>query len=213
MCNSPELAVTQVQTDKWWRTQSGERATEIPNRGPRPLVNKSGLEPHVSALATDKRLATSSGRRDARPIHGGVSGERPSKSKRRSLGVVLRTYRPALADFPVSPQMFRLTPVSVKSSWALEFSCLYLTTTLARLRVAGVRKGAKDAHGVSARPAMSALGHKRTCAMQTSCPLYPRKRTCAVQLGDVRFVPIADIDRQFEAPVPSTDPLVSGRPG
>ena len=105
------------------------KGNRIPNRGPRPLVNKSGLDPHVSALATDKRLATSSGRRDARPIHGGVSGERRSKSKRRSLGVVLRTYRPALADFPASPQMFRLTPVSVKSSWALEFSCLYLTTT------------------------------------------------------------------------------------
>ena len=29
-----------------------------------------------------------------------------------------------------------------------------------------------------------------------SCPLYPRKRTCAVQLGDVRFVPIADIVSQ-----------------
>ena len=24
------------------------------------------------------------------------------------------------------------------------------------------------------------------------CPLYPQKRTCAVQLADVRFVPIAD---------------------
>ena len=31
------------------------------------------------------------------------------------------------------------------------------------------------------------------CSCKTSCPLYPRKRTCAVQLGDVRFVPIADI--------------------
>ena len=27
---------------------------------------------------------------------------------------------------------------------------------------------------------MSALGHKRTCAVQLGCPLYPRKRTCAV---------------------------------
>ena len=40
---------------------------------------------------------------------------------------------------------------------------------------------------------MFALGQKQTCAAQPSCPLYPRKRTCAVQLGDVRFVPIADI--------------------
>ena len=48
---------------------------------------------------------------------------------------------------------------------------------------------------------------------KTACPLYPQKRTCAVHYVDVRFVPIADIDRQFEAPVPSSDPLVSGRPG
>ena len=61
------------------------------------------------------------------------------------------------------------------------------------------------------RLTMSALGHKRTCAVQKpmsalppiatakadfrkrSCLLYPRKRTCAVQLGDVRLGPIADI--------------------
>ena len=30
---------------------------------------------------------------------------------------------------------------------------------------------------------MSALGQKRTFAVQSACPLYPRKRTCAVQLG------------------------------
>src|SRR5262245_46916187 len=30
---------------------------------------------------------------------------------------------------------------------------------------------------------MSALGHKRHMQRKTSCPLYPRKRTCAVQLG------------------------------
>ena len=45
---------------------------------------KSGLEPRVSALATDERLATSSGGCDARPTDGGVSGERRSKSERRS---------------------------------------------------------------------------------------------------------------------------------
>ena len=32
----------------------------------------------------------------------------------RRFGVVVRTYFPALADCPASPQMFRLTPVSVK---------------------------------------------------------------------------------------------------
>ena len=30
---------------------------------------------------------------------------------------------------------------------------------------------------------MSALGQKQTCAVQKACPLYPRKRTCAVQLA------------------------------
>ena len=30
---------------------------------------------------------------------------------------------------------------------------------------------------------MSALGQKQTLAPQKSCPLYPRKRTCAAQLG------------------------------
>ena len=34
---------------------------------------------------------------------------------------------------------------------------------------------------------MSALGQKQTFAVQKICPLYPRKRTCAVQLADVRF--------------------------
>jgi hypothetical protein len=61
---------------------------------------------------------------------------------------------------------------------------------------------------------MSALGQKRTYAAQQvmsalppiatakadfrarSCPLYPQKRTCAVQLGIVRFGPIADIGLQ-----------------
>ena len=28
------------------------------------------------------------------------------------------------------------------------------------------------------------------------CPLYPRKRTCAVQLADVRYVPEADMHRR-----------------
>ena len=32
-------------------------------------------------------------------------------------------------------------------------------------------------------------------AMQSACPLYPRKRTCAAATWDVRFVPIADIRR------------------
>ena len=58
---------------------------------------------------------------------------------------------------------------------------------------------------------MSALGQKPTYAPQKAmsalpriatakadfrkraCPLYPRKRTCAVQLAHVRLVPIADI--------------------
>jgi len=31
--------------------------------------------------------------------------------------------------------------------------------------------------------AMSALGHKRTCAMQNEMSAYRRKQTCAVQLG------------------------------
>ena len=31
------------------------------------------------------------------------------------------------------------------------------------------------------------FGQKQTCAVQWACPLYPRKRTCAVQLGDVPF--------------------------
>jgi hypothetical protein len=30
---------------------------------------------------------------------------------------------------------------------------------------------------------MSALGHKRTCAVQKVMSALPRKRTCAVQLG------------------------------
>ena len=55
-------------------------------------------------------------------------GERRSNLERRS-GVVVRTYFPALADCPASPQMFWLTPVPVKSSCALEFSCLYLIST------------------------------------------------------------------------------------
>ena len=55
---------------------------------------------------------------------------------------------------------------------------------------------------------MSVLGQKQTFAMQNAMSALPRKRTCAVQLGmsalppkadmcgalgDVRFVPIADI--------------------
>ena len=40
----------------------------------------------------------------------------------------------------------------------------------------------KLAHRKGPQP-MSALGHKRTFAVQTSCPLYPQKRTCAVQLA------------------------------
>ena len=40
---------------------------------------------------------------------------------------------------------------------------------------------------------MSALGQKQTFGEgKKSCPLYPQKRTCAVQ-RDVRFVPKADI--------------------
>ena len=59
---------------------------------------------------------------------------------------------------------------------------------------------------------MSALGHKRTCAAQkVMSALAPKADMCRAT-RDVRFVPIADIDRQFEAPVPSSDPLVSGRP-
>ena len=46
---------------------------------------------------------------------------------------------------------------------------------------------------------MSALGQKRTFASRKkSCPLYPQKRTCAVQLGDVRLVPIADMPVLFD---------------
>jgi hypothetical protein len=36
---------------------------------------------------------------------------------------------------------------------------------------------------IVALAAMSALGHERTLRRKKSCPLYPRKRTCAVQLG------------------------------
>ena len=62
---------------------------------------------------------------------------------------------------------------------------------------------------------MSALGQKQTYALQQAmsalhpiatakadlrkkpCPLYPRKRTCAVQLAHVCFVPRADIDLHY----------------
>ena len=32
-----------------------------------------------------------------------------------------------------------------------------------------------------------------TCSAKSNVRSYPQKRTCAVQLGDVRYVPIADI--------------------
>ena len=50
------------------------------------------------------------------------------------------------------------------------------------------------------------------CVQNAMSALPPIADMCSA-LGHVRFVPIADIDRQFEAPVPSSDPLVSGRPG
>ena len=43
---------------------------------------------------------------------------------------------------------------------------------------------------VARRRSMSALGVKsRHVQRKRSCPLYPRKRTFAVQLGNVRFTP------------------------
>ena len=40
--------------------------------------------------------------------------------------------------------------------------------------------------------AMSALGHKRTFAMQERCPLYPRIADMCSALAHVRFVPCVD---------------------
>ena len=58
---------------------------------------------------------------------------------------------------------------------------------------------------------MSALGQKQTCAVQKACPLYPQKRTCAVQLGDVRFVPIADIEGLSEGRLNSDEHSSAGQ--
>jgi hypothetical protein len=54
---------------------------------------------------------------------------------------------------------------------------------------------------------MSALGQKRTFAVQNGMSALPPRADMCGALGDVRFVPKADIDRQFEAPVTSSDPL------
>ena len=40
---------------------------------------------------------------------------------------------------------------------------------------------------------MSALGHKRTCAVQNAMSALPPKADMCGANGDVRFVPIADI--------------------
>ena len=40
---------------------------------------------------------------------------------------------------------------------------------------------------------MSALGQKRTCAVQNNMSALPPKADMCSALGDVRFVPIADI--------------------
>ena len=45
--------------------------------------------------------------------------------------------------------------------------------------------------------AMSALGHKQTCAVQKGMSALPPKADMCGALGNVRFVPIADIRSQI----------------
>ena len=51
------------------------------------------------------------------------------------------------------------------------------------------------------------FGLKADICSASACPLYPRKRTCAVQLTDVRFVPIADIGWLFDQLVSASEQL------
>ena len=44
---------------------------------------------------------------------------------------------------------------------------------------------------------MSALGQKQTCALQKVMSASPPKADMCSALGDVRFVPIADIEPRF----------------
>ena len=45
---------------------------------------------------------------------------------------------------------------------------------------------------------MSALGHKRTCAVQNVMSALPPKADACSALVHVRFVPIADINRALK---------------
>ena len=62
---------------------------------------------------------------------------------------------------------------------------------------------------------MSALGQKQTFAAQSPCPLYPRKRTCAVQIGMSAMGQkrTSDKDHDFRTPIrlslPRTNPLMT----
>ena len=50
----------------------------------------------------------------------------------------------------------------------------------------------------SDRPAMSALGQKRTFAVRNGMSALPPKADMCSALADVRFVPIADIEAQSQ---------------
>ena len=59
------------------------------------------------------------------------------------------------------------------------------------------RLGASKSHttGLNSGELMSALGQKQTCAVQNVMSALPPKADMCGALGDVRFVPIADIAR------------------
>src|SRR5262245_15680215 len=69
--------------------------------------------------------------------------------------------------------------------------------------------------GESSIYSMSALGHKRTFALQRPCPLYPQKRTFIGVEGRVSFGPIADKyrSRRHSHYELKTEPLVSDLSG
>ena len=50
-----------------------------------------------------------------------------------------------------------------------------------------------DGSGQDNHLLMSALGHKRTCAVQTAMSALPPIADMCAAMWDVRFVPIADI--------------------
>ena len=55
---------------------------------------------------------------------------------------------------------------------------------------------------------MSALGHKQACAVQNSMSAIPPKVDMCSALGDVCFVPEADIQRRFYSMPSSTNSMV-----